>query len=367
MDTTIYTSAWGNLAKRMVKKRLLFFGFIFIFLFSFSGAFNTETAEGETVNLSLSHIYPPTHFVHTEMVTKWVEEVEKENKGYLKINVFPGGTLLTPAEAYDGVVSGTADIALGVFAYTRGRFPVMEGFELPGIYFGSCTATTAVAWEGVKNFRPKELNDTKLMFLFSVGPGSLYSKKKVGTLSDLKGMRIRATGLTAKSIKAFGAVPVAMPMPEAYEALSKGVVEGNIGPPEILKGLKQAEVTRYITILPPVYNSIQFMVINLKKWNSLSGDVQMAIEAINEGFNIRAGQIWDSQMKANGIDYAVNEHGLQIVRLSEIDNNAAMAAMQPLLDDYVARMNAKGLPGQEILDFVRERAAKYSKMYPTGY
>jgi TRAP-type C4-dicarboxylate transport system substrate-binding protein len=180
-------------------------------------------------------------------------------------------------------------------------------------------------------------------------------------------MRIRATGFTAKSIKALGAIPVAMPMPEVYEALSKGVVEGTIAPPEVLKGWRQAEVTRYITILPPVYNSVQFVVMNLKRWNSLPGEVQMAIEAINAGFNVKAGQIWDSQMKVNGIDYAVNEHGLQIIRLSEADNKAAMAAMQPLLDDYVTRMNAKGLPGQEILDFVRERAAKYSKMYPTGY
>jgi TRAP-type C4-dicarboxylate transport system substrate-binding protein len=205
------------------------------------------------------------------------------------------------------------------------------------------------------------------MFFYSVGPGSLYSKKKVTSLADLKGMRIRATGLTAKSIEALGAVPVAMPMPEAYEALSKGVVGGNIGPPEILKGWKQAEVTKYITILPPVYNSIQYTVMNLKKWNSLPPDVQKAIEKVNEGFNVKAGQIWDSQMKANGIDYGVDEHGMQIVRLSEADNKKAMQLMQPLLEDYIARMQAKGLPGKEIVDFVKENAAKYSKMYPTGY
>ena len=72
-------------------------------------------------------------------------------------------------------------------------------------------------------------------------------------------------------------------------------------------------------------------------------------------------------MKANGIDYGVNEHGMQIVRLSEADNKKAMQLMQPLLEDYIARMQAKGLPGKEIVDFVKEKAAKYSKMYPTGY
>jgi hypothetical protein len=72
-------------------------------------------------------------------------------------------------------------------------------------------------------------------------------------------------------------------------------------------------------------------------------------------------------MKENGIDYGVKEYGMEIVRLPEADFNKAMELMQPLLDDYVAEMNKKGLPGQEIIDFVKEKAAKYSKMYPAGY
>jgi TRAP-type C4-dicarboxylate transport system substrate-binding protein len=180
-------------------------------------------------------------------------------------------------------------------------------------------------------------------------------------------MRIRATGTTAKSIKALGAVPVAMPMADVYEALSKGVVEGQIAPPEVLKGWKQAEVTKYITILPPVYNSIMYVTMNLKKWNSFPRDVQLAIEAINEGWTARAGKIWDSHQFTGGIDYGIKEHGMQMVRWSPADMKKAMDLMQPLHNDYVKRMNAKGLPGKEILDFAIERAAINSKKYPPGF
>ena len=351
----------------MEKKRLLFLGFVFIFLFSFSGAFNAETAEGKTVNLSFAHMFTSSHYMATEVYSLWVEEVEKACKGYLKIDVFPVNTLLKSAEMYDGVVSGTADIGSSSMGYTRGRFPVMEGFELPGIYFGSAAATVAGAWEGYKKFQPKELMDTKVMWLYSAGPGSLYTKKKVSSLSEIKGMRIRATGNTAKSIQALGAVPVAMPMPDVYEALSKGVIEGQIGPPEVLKGWKQAEVTKYITNLPPVYNSIMWTAMNLKKWNSLPKDVQAAIESVNETFSVRAGKIWDSHQFKGGIDYGIKEHGMEIVKWPEADMKKAMELMLPLHDDYVKRMNAKGLPGQEILDFVIERAAINSKKYPPAY
>lgn len=352
----------------MEKKRSMCLVVLFVFVFSLIGLLGSPgVSVAQKLTFSLAHFFPPTHFANTQMVAQWVKEVEIATRGQVKINVFPGGTLLKARETYDGVASGSADLGVGVFAYNRGRFPVMEGFELPGIYFGSCTATTLVAEEGVKKFNPKELSDTKLMWLYSVGPGSLYSKKPVKRLSDLKGMRIRATGLTAKSIKALGAVPVAMPMPEAYEALSKGVVDGNIGPPEILKGWKQAEVTKYITILPPVYNSVHYCVMNLKKWNSLPPGVRYAIEKVNEAYSVKAGQIWDNQMKANGIDFGVKEHGMKILRLPEEDNKRAFTLMQPILDDYVERMNKKGLPGKAILDFVKARAAVYSKWFPTGY
>jgi TRAP-type C4-dicarboxylate transport system substrate-binding protein len=352
----------------MEKKRLFTSVSLLIALLCLLGALHAvEAVGGNPIELSLSNFFPPTHFVNTRQVTHWVKEVEKATGGRVKFTIYPGGTLLKPAETYDGVVSGTADVAIGVFAYTRGRFPLMEAFELPGIYFGSCTATSLVAWEGIKKFQPKELSDTKLMYTYAVGPGSLYSKKEVISLADLKGMRIRATGLTAKSIKALGAVPVAMPMPEAYEALSKGVVEGNIGPPEILKGWKQAEVTKYIVKMPPVYNSIHFCVMNLNKWNSLPANVQKAIEKVNEAFIVPAAQIWDSEMKENGIDYGIIIHDMKISSLSAEDDTKAMALMQPLLDEYVARMNEKGLPGKEILEFVKERAAWYSKLYPPAY
>ena len=319
----------------------------------------------KTISLSLSTMYPPSGFQVTKMLTQWIDEIQKATNGEVKIDDFPGATLLKPAETYDGVVSDTADIGNGVFAYTRGRFPVMEGFELPGIDFGSCAATTMVAIDGVKKFQPKELSDVKVMFLYSVGPGSLYSKKEVKSLADFKGLRIRATGLTAKSIEALGAIPVAMPMNDVYEALSKGVLDGNIAPPEVLKTWKQADVTNFITILPPVYNSLQFCVMNLDKWNSLPPNVQKAFDEVNAGFSLKAAKIWDSEM-VGGIQYGLSQ-GMKIVHMSKADNDKAMELMQPLLDDYIKRMDEKGLPGKEIVDFVKAKAAIYSKEFPPGY
>lgn len=317
-------------------------------------------------NLNLANFFPASHFMNTKLIKQWIEEVEKATGGKIKITSFPGQTLLKAPETYDGVVSGTADIGVGAFAYTRGRFPLMEGFELPGIYFGSCTATNMTAWDGYKKFKPKELQDVKVLWFYSVGPGILFTKKQVKSMADLKGMKIRATGLTAKSIEALGAVPVAMPMPDVYEALSKGVVAGNVAPPEVLKGWKQADVTDYIAIVPPVYNGVHYCVMNLEKWNSFPEEVRKAVDEVNEKFILTAGQIWDNEMKENGIDYGL-EKGMKMNRWDEAENEKAIKLMQPILDDYMARMNKKGLPGEEVLNFVKMKAAEYSKKYKSAY
>jgi TRAP-type C4-dicarboxylate transport system substrate-binding protein len=352
----------------MKKKSWITLVFVFTFAVSLFGIFNAPTVlAAKPITLSLSHFFPATHFVDTVQCENWIKDVVKATDGAVKIDIFPGSTLLKARETYDGIVAGTADIAVWVPAYTPGRFPVLEAFEMVGINFGSCQATTAVAIEGIKKFQPKELSDTKLMYIYSVGPGSLYSKKKVTSLADLKGMRIRATGPTATSIKALGAIPVAMPMTDVYEALSKGVVDANLAPPEVLKTFKHAELTKYITVFPPVYNSLQGCVMNLNKYNSLPANVRAAFDKVNEGWSMKAAKIWDNQQKENGIDYGIKEHGMEISRLPEADFNKAMELMQPLLDDYIAQMNKQGLPGKEIIDFVKEKAAKYSKMYPPGY
>ncbi len=325
-----------------------------------------NAAFAKTIRLSLNHIFPASHFVHTRLMTGFAADLEKATDGRLKIDVFPGATLLKPAETYEGVVTGTADISHGITGYTRGRFLVMEACDISGIPFSSAAASTMVTVDVIKKFKPKEYDDTKLLMVNSVGPGCLFTKKKINSLDDLKDMRIRATGSTVNSIKALGAVPVAMPNNDTYEALSKGIVDGNIGPPEMLKGWKQADVTDYITIMPPVYNSIMYVVMNLDKWNSLPKDIQEIVDNVSEGWSLKSGQIWDDEQKRNGIDYGISQ-GMKMVRLPDSDYEKGLKLMQPIIDDYIARMDKKGIDAKEIVEFVKEKSAEYSQKYPSTY
>ncbi len=349
-----------------ISKKLLSL-LIIVILGAAMGCSNTSSDPGqkqaEVVELRLAHFFPSTHPAETELIQPWIKAVEEATNGQVKITSYPNQTLLNADSIYAGVVDGSADLGLSCFSYTRGRFPILEAFELPGVTYNNSKAASKVAWEGIQELNPPEIQDTKLMMVLTTGPGDLYTKDPVSNLQDLQGMEIRATGLSAKTLEALGAVPAAMPQSDAYEALTKGVVKGNLGPVEVLKGWKQAEVTSYITETPFLYNTLFFITMNLDKWNSLDPDIQEAIEAVNdEYFEQVAIGLWDKQNE-DALKYAVDEQGMEVITLSQEESDKWIDLVQPIQDEFVARMDAAGQPGQEILDTVKRLADKYNAEY----
>jgi TRAP-type C4-dicarboxylate transport system substrate-binding protein len=287
------------------------------------------------------------------------KEIEKRTAGRVKITVYPGGTLTKPRVAYDGVIKGISDLALGVFAYTRGRFPIMEAIDLPFGY-PSGKVATRVAWEFYKRMRPAELNDVKVLTIHAHGPGILASKKDIYSLDDIKGMKIRCTGLSAKIAKALGAVPVAMPQNQAYEALQKGVVEGTFCPIEVLKGWKQAEVIDYVIETAATgYTTAMFVIMNKKKYEALPPDIRKVFDEVGEEWVEVHGKVWDDADR-EGRKYVI-KLGKKIHRLPPDEEKKWVARVKPIIDDYVAKTEKKGLPGRKAVELIKELLAKYSK------
>src|SRR4030042_579405 len=196
--------------------------------------------------------------------------------------MFPGETLTKAPLIYDGVVKGISDIGFSVLAYTRGKFPLTEVIDLP-IGIKSGLAATKLINEYYKKFNPKEFDEVKVMYFHAHGPGILHTKTAVNTLEDVKGMKIRCTGLAAKIVAALGGAPVAMAMGETYDALSRGVVEGSMAPQEALNTWKWGEVVKSTTeCWGASYSTGFFVVMNKDKWKSLTPDIQRIIEKVNE-------------------------------------------------------------------------------------
>jgi TRAP-type C4-dicarboxylate transport system substrate-binding protein len=301
-------------------------------------------------------IFFPAPAPQTQVATDWAKEIEKRTNNRVKITIFPGGTLSAADKCYDGVVKGISDIGMSVFAYTRGRFPLTEVADLPlGIKSGLVATKMINAY--YKKFNPKELKDVKVMYLHGHGPGFLHTKTAVEKLEDLKGMKIRCTGLAAKIVEKLGAVPVAMPMPDTYDSLKRGVVDGSMAPQESLKTWKWGEVVKFTTeSWGSAYSTGFFVVMNKGKWNSLPKDVKKIIEQVNKEWIERQGKNWDDIDKAGR--EATLAAGNKIITLSKEENMRWAEAVKPILDGYVKNMKEKGLLGDKALKFYRDELKK---------
>ncbi len=309
----------------------------------------------EVVRLSYSIFFPPTH-VQCIAATNWANEIQKRTGGRVQITFYPAGSLTKADQCYEGVIKGISDLGMSCFAYTRGRFPLLEGLDLPVGYPNGMTATR-IADAMTRKYQPAELADVKVLYVHAHGPGILASKKPVRSLADLKGLKVRATGLSAKIVESLGGTPVAMSQPETYEALSKGVVEATLCPVETLKGWKQGETIEYVVDSSAIgYTTAMFVVMNKEKWAKLPADVQRVFEEVSQEWVAKHGEAWDQADQA-GREF-VTELKRQFIHLPEAERQQWKAAVQPILDDFARQAKAKNLPGDALLADIQAEIAK---------
>lgn len=305
-------------------------------------------AQAET-KLTYSNFFPPTNH-QSKLAQEWCDEVAKRTNGKVVIEYYPAGTLTKAKQCYDGVVEGMSDIGMSCLAYSRGRFPVMAAVDLPLGYKSAAEATNTANAVYAK-FKPAELDDVEVMYFNGHGPGLLFTTEKpVKTLTDIKGLKIRATGNSAKLVEALGGTPVAKPMPENYQLLQKGVVDGSMHPIESNKSFKLGEVCKFGTdSFDVAYTTVFFVVMNKDKWASLDADSQKAITEINNEWAAKHAKAWDDA-DVVGREFLVQQGG-EIIELSTEESAAWKAAAKPVIDGYIADADANGLNGKEIIDF----------------
>jgi TRAP-type C4-dicarboxylate transport system substrate-binding protein len=326
---------------------MLFFCALFL-----AGA--SEAAPAKVMELSFNNYAPAENWIN-KVFTEWIKEIEKGTNGQVKITLFPGAILTKADQVYEGVIKGISDIGRSELSYTLGRFPLMEVTYLP---YGANSSRQAsrISQEIYKKFRPKEFDETQPLYFFNAGPIQLHMVKEVNKLEDMKGLKIRVTPLAADMVKALGATPVSMPMPDCYEALRRGVVDGMVTSVEPLVSWKLAEVIKS-TIKINYGCGTFFVVMNTDKWNSLSPEAKKVFEEVSEKYVEICGQGFDDQDEA-GYKASLSR-GNKVITLPPEELKRWQARWRFQLEKWVNDKEAMGLPARAALDEVFKLQEKY--------
>jgi TRAP-type C4-dicarboxylate transport system substrate-binding protein len=315
-------------------------------------------AQPKPIELKFSSWVATVHGHHTGVMVPWARMVEEKSGGRLKITIYPGSTLGKATDHYDLIKDGIADMGFTTPGYTPGRFPLITVTELPLLFKTSRGGSLAVMSIFDKHFKT-EFKDVKVLWFWVHPPGHFHlARKPVKVLEDLAGLKIRAaTPMLTTMVKTLGAIPVSIPAPDTYTALERGTVDGTIFPWEAISSFKIAEVLKH-HVASGLYVAPLFTFMNLKKYESLPPDLRKVIDDLSGAWGAEFnGKVWD-QNELVGIE-AIKKAGGTIYTLPAEERQRWAAKLKPVEEEWLKSMEAKGLPGRQLLQDLREAIKRY--------
>lgn len=209
----------------------------------------------------------------------FADEVARLTNNQVIVKVFWPGQLIKTNEAFDAVIHGMIDGYTGSLQYFSGKVPEVNVQWLPFNWANAQEAKDVLVNRGYMKVMDEAMAKHGVTYLsaMSVANMGLLTKFPVEKIEDLKGKKIRAVGMEAKVIEAFGASAVALAGAEQYMALQRGTVDGTDYPWYTVEQYKFYEVVNYI-VIPALHTpGVVDMIINSKAFNGLSAEHQKAV------------------------------------------------------------------------------------------
>lgn len=307
----------------------------------------------EEMTLKLAHIAPATHYLWEQGAKPFAEAVTERTGGRVKFQVYPAGQL---GKDYTSILSsGIADVVFFVANYAPDKFPLTSVVELPSPYKTSCEAT-AKFWElakegGVLNEQEYKPQGIHVLFVSSLRPYTVMTtKKQVTDLDSLAGLKLRANGAALdKAVRALGGVPVRVSSPEAYDALTRGTVDGGVYSYLSLPEFKLDQVFHHAVDGVQIGSPGIIFAMSEKGWRRLPDDVKAAMtEAAVPAQKQLCG--WQDNEELKVRDRLVAEQGFTVSKFSPEEAARWNEKLATVSGTWLKELSAVGKDGKAALE-----------------
>jgi TRAP-type C4-dicarboxylate transport system substrate-binding protein len=174
---------------------------------------------------NLPSAYPATNF-HTENLSQFVKDVEKNSGGKLSITMHPGASLFKAPEIKRAVQTGQAEIGEVLSSLLENEDPIFGVDVVP--FLAVSYPDAKKLYDAAKPFMQKKLASQGIILLYAVPwqPQGIYAKKDINNVNDMKGLKWRAYNRgTTRIAELAGAQAVTVQQAELAQALATGVVD----------------------------------------------------------------------------------------------------------------------------------------------
>lgn len=244
---------------------------------------NAAIDTGKIYRWKMVTTWPANFPVFQEAPEMFAENVRIMSNGRLEIDVFAGGELVPALQVFDAVSQGAIEMGHGSAYYWAGKVPAAQFFST--VPFGmEQKGVEAWLYHGGGLELWNELYEPFNVIALPIGNSGVqmggWFNKKIESIADLKGLRMRIPGLGGKVLDRAGGNPILMSAGEVYTALERGTIDATewVGPLHDLRlGLNRAARYYYYPGWHEPGTELE-LLINKARWDSLPVDLQEIVK-----------------------------------------------------------------------------------------
>ncbi|BBO73092.1 hypothetical protein DSCW_05090 [Desulfosarcina widdelii] len=345
--------------------------FVFLPTYSIAKTYKLRISSG----VGNKHCWVAGHMV------PFTERVEKATNGQVKFSRYFAGELHKAGKGLESLKGGSIDVADPFLApYHAGVFPLTDVVQLPVLNTDSINITEAF----IKLFNSKEIIENGKTFYdleiesqglvaWPVGPTDAYvistTGKRFNDTSDIKGTPIRGGARTQLIfLKKLGATEVYMTGMDAYEAFSRGTIQGIVYSIPDWKAYGFTELIKYTIVGVSLGHYPSYMAMTKDKWERFPDDIKTKWKRIAFDMARESAKYWMS-LREPTVKESMEVYKAEFENVKKLNttvqkviNNAAIETWKT----WIAEEEKKGNPAKKVAKLWAKYVLEVGGALPDG-
>lgn len=263
--------------KNIFKKRLLLVTALLVMTFLIGGCGSSETDKKEAeqeiskpIELRMVSALA-TNTINGHMADTFAKVVNEKSGGKVKIKLLGGPEVIPSFELAEAVKSGSVDVAYIPGGYYQSAIPELEVLTYTNYTVDELRQNGA--WDYLNKLHKEKAN---LYLLHSMTHGieyKIFTKKKINSIQDLKGYKLRVAPSMIAFAKAAGADIINLPLGDIPSAMEKGIVDGFSF---VSVGVTDYGFQNLISqvVVPGIAKTDMSIIFNNDVWEKIPSDLQ---------------------------------------------------------------------------------------------
>ena len=285
---------------------------------------------------------------------------EAKGHGRFELEIGYGSAFSPEKENLDSIKLGLIDGAHVCVGYGPNKTPLAQVLELPFLLTDDMRANTQIVDAVMQHpLIERELAtrwNAKYLMVAVLGVYEFMGNRRVASVEDLAGARVRISGAHATVLEKFGAVPTMVTAPEAYTALERGTIDLAGFPIDSFGAFRLHEVSRYFNRGISMSGFACLNLVSIDAWERMPEDLKAMLPRLREQATQAALDAFDD---GDTKWLPIFDEKLEVVPFPPHERARLVAASRPLWTEWAQQHDAAGLRGSEILRFTQEQVARF--------